>query len=403
MKPTARAVRIAFAVLAFAGVTALGLIAAPDGGKDGASEPAASPLGEWLGDARSDTGFARALEPVPLEFPRDHGPHPDYRVEWWYFTGNLTGMDAGEYGYQLTLFRFGLAPGEADADANPWRTHQVWMGHLAISDIDAATHHHAERLSRGGPPNAPERALAGARTPPLAVWLDDWSITSRADEGPAPGSADAGPFPLVLKASDGGYGLELLLSPGKPLVLQGEAGLSRKSAEPGNASYYYSYTRLPTRGHIHMDGRRIEVSGQSWMDREWSTSALADDQAGWDWFSLQLDDGRDLMFYRMRRKDGGTDPASGGVLVARDGTSTPISARDALLTPLHHWTSDHSGRRYPVEWRLRLPAHDLDVTVRARFPDQEMRTRVTYWEGAVAVQGTHNGKGYLEMTGYAGR
>ncbi|MGB0722902.1 MAG: lipocalin-like domain-containing protein [Gammaproteobacteria bacterium] len=362
----------------------------PRGGSEGASV-----LGAFLGgEAATGSGerFARAHTPRAFVFPEDHGAHPDYQVEWWYFTGNLESDNGEEFGYQFTLFRFGLAPGEADTNEAPWRTHQVWMGHLALSDMGRASHHHAERLSRGGPGKSPGRALAGVSIRPFGLWLDDWTAVSGGD----------GLFPIDLRARGDRFALDLRLDPGKPRVLQGDRGLSRKSTEPGNASYYYSYTRLPTSGHIERDGERIGVRGNSWMDREWSTSALSDEQAGWDWFSLQLDDGRDLMFYRMRRKDGGSDPNSGGVLVERSGTTHALTLEDVDLSPVQHWHGDASDRRYPVEWRLKVPRHGLDLNVRARFPAQEMRTRVTYWEGAVSIDGSHGGRGYLEMTGYAG-
>ncbi|HXH03821.1 MAG TPA: carotenoid 1,2-hydratase, partial [Candidatus Competibacteraceae bacterium] len=217
-----------------------------------------------------------------------------------------------------------------------------------------------------------------------------------------------GLFPLRLRAAEGDIVLDLTLEAGKPLVLQGELGLSRKSAEPGNASYYYSYTRLPTRGVVTVGDQRFPVSGASWLDREWSTSALGPEQEGWDWFALQLDDGRELMFYRLRRKNGTVDPHSSGVLVEADGRYRPLAAEAVAVRPLAYWTSPESGDRYPVRWRLALPAEDLELIVAARLPDQEMRLTVRYWEGAVSVEGRQReralrGQGYLEMTRYGRR
>jgi len=331
-----------------------------------------------------DPGFERALQPRDFEFPRDHGAHPRFATEWWYFTGNLQNPAGRPFGYQLTLFRVGLRPGPP-ADDSDWRAHQLYMGHLAISDIADARHLHAERFSRAA------AGLAGATTGPLQVWLGPWSVRS----GPT------GTFPLQIEAATAEMGISLTLRDnGRPVVLQGDRGLSRKSAQPGNASYYYSYTRLATRGKIRLGQRQFDVSGESWFDREWSSSALAADQAGWDWFALHLDDGRDLMFYRMRGKDGKAQRFSRGVLVEHDGTIEALSHHQVELRPLRHWTSD-TGNRYPVAWHLRVPGHDLDLRVEAAFDAQEMPLTVRYWEGAVRVTGSAQGVGYLELSGYA--
>lgn len=237
--------------------------------------------------------------------------------------------------------------------------------------------------------------LAGAKAVPFRVWLEDWSLTG----------TDGEFFPLHVQAQEGQLAIDLTLETAKPPVLQGDRGLIQKSAEPGNASYYYSYTRLPTQGTLHLEGETFSVSGTSWLDREWSTRALSPEQSGWDWFALQLDDGRELMFYRLRLKDGGVDPHSSGVLVATDGTTSRLGRDDLELEILDTWTSPHSGDRYPAHWRLQLPGEDLDLIVTPRVADQEMRVTVRYWEGAVAVKGQAAGKpiigqGYLEMTRY---
>ncbi len=329
-------------------------------------------------------GFARAEQVRPFVFPRDHGPHPDYATEWWYLTGNLADSDGARYGYQFTLFRVGAAPGEAAADS-AWRTHQLYMGHLALTDVAGARHYSAERFARNA------LSLANASAEPFAVWLGPWSLRGQGD-----------PFPLTIEAQAEDFALHLELAAGaKSHVLQGDQGLSRKSAEPGNASYYYSYTRLPTRGRLQIGARNIEVSGNSWMDREWSSSALGPDQAGWDWFALQLDDGRELMFYRLRYHDGRAHPSSSGTLVDVDGSSRSLTLDDVQLTPLRRW-KDEDGAGYPVVWRLQLPALELDVKVEALLDDQLMQHSVRYWEGAMRVRGTHNGVGYLEMSGYLG-
>jgi predicted secreted hydrolase len=331
-----------------------------------------------------DPGFARAYAPREFRFPQDHGAHPDFATEWWYFTGNLESAEGRRFGYQLTLFRVGLTPGPAHDDS-AWRANQLYMGHLAISDIAAQTHHSRERFSRAA------AGLAGAETAPLRVWLGPWSIRSRSTTL----------FPLELTAADEGLSLRLVLDAGdKPMVLQGDRGLSQKSAQPGNASYYYSFTRLPTRGDLHIDDARFAVSGHSWFDREWSSSALGPDQAGWDWFALQLDDGRDLMFYRLRRHDGRGDRFSQGVLVERDGETRRLSNDEVELEPTRFWRTD-DGARYPVAWRLEIPALQIALRVNAAFDAQEMPMTVRYWEGAVDVDGSHSGRGYMELSGYA--
>lgn len=333
-------------------------------------------------------GYARAYQPRPLVFPEDHGAHPDFRTEWWYATGNLAAEDGRRFGYQLTLFRIALSP-NAVSGASAWHSRQLYMGHFALTDVAGGQHHAFERFSRAAV------GLAGTRARPWKVWLEDWSFTG----------TDEGGFPLRVRAREQDISLDLTLEPLKPLVLQGDRGLSRKSDEPGNASFYYSYTRLNTRGTLEIEGRNQAVQGQSWLDREWSTSALGDEQSGWDWFALQLDDGRDLMFYRLRRRDGSPDPHSNGVLVAADGSVRHLGSQDVRLDSLGSWTSPETGDRYPARWRLRVPRADLDLTVTPRVADQEMRLSVRYWEGAVAVAGQAAGQpvagqGYLEMTRY---
>lgn len=357
-------------------------------------------------------GFARATAPRPFAFPRDHGPHPGFRNEWWYFTGNLDGPDGRRFGYQLTFFRTALAPA-APRRRSEWGASEVYMAHLAVTDAAGRTFHAYDRFARAAV------GLAGARAAPFRVWLEDW----RAEGEPAPsGSApevrraaagstadgaapsERAPFPIRLRAAHGDIGIDLRLERGKPPVLQEERGLSRKGPQPGNASYYYSLTRMPTTGTIRLAGDTFRVRGESWMDREWSTSALGSDEVGWDWFALQLDDGRELMLYRIRRRDGSASPFSGGSIVAPDGTATPLSLADARLDVLDHWTSP-GGTRYPARWRLRVPTAGLDLDVRPVLPDQELNVTVRYWEGAVDVSGTSRGRpvrgrGYVELTGY---
>jgi predicted secreted hydrolase len=330
-------------------------------------------------------GFARALAPRSLSFPEDHGPHPDFRTEWWYYTGNLKTPAGRHVGFQLTFFRVALAPA-AEARASTWATRQLYVAHFAVTDIAGGRFHAASRVSRAA------MELAGAEAAPFRVWVEDWS---------AQGDGTS----TRLRASEGDVALDLSVSAGKPVVLQGDRGLSRKGAEPGNASLYYSFTRMPARGIIRLGAETLEVTGEAWMDREWSTSALGAGVEGWDWFAVQLDDGRELMVYRLRRQDGAVDPFSAGTLVAVDGTSRRLDAADVRIETLAHWTSRRSGVRYPARWRLSVPSAELRLEIEPRLADQELIVGTRYWEGAVAVAGSAAGRpiagqGYVELVGY---
>lgn len=330
-------------------------------------------------------GFARAERVREFHFPADYGPHPDFRSEWWYYTGNLRSQDGRRFGYELALFRFALAPGKAVGDS-AWTTNQVYMGHFALTDAAGKRFHYFDRFARGA------LGLAGAQAAPFAVWLEDWSV--RADNGQ-----------WRLRASTDNVRVDFTLAPIKPIVLQGDRGLSQKSAGAGNASYYYSIPRLDTEGTIEIAGVRHDVSGMSWMDREWSTSALAENQAGWDWFALQLSDGYDVMFYQLRRRDGTIDPYSQGIVIDPAGRTHKLTADDVAVEVLDHWSSPRGGI-YPARWRLRIPLARLDVEVRPVLADQELVVTPRYWEGAVDVAGTRagrelSGQGYVELTGYA--
>jgi len=330
-------------------------------------------------------GFARALVPRPFAFPDDHGPHPAFRIEWWYFTGNLEDAAGRRFGYQLTFFRNALRPDAPDSPS-AWAAREVWMGHLAVSDPAARRFHAFERFERGA------LGLAGARAAPFEVWTGSWSARG----------SDAGPFPLRLQAEEGDVALELTLEPQKQLVLQGDRGLSQKGREPGNASYYYSFTRLATRGTLRTPDGEHAVQGGSWLDREWSTSALEPDQAGWDWLALQLDDGRELMLYQLRARDGAPTPQSAGTLVEADGTSRRLALDDFTLESLDTWSSPRSGAVYPSRWRVLVPLAQLELDVRPVLADQELDLSFRYWEGAVDVRDADGpvGRGYVELTGY---
>ncbi len=334
--------------------------------------------------AAGDTaGFARATEPRPFVFPRDHGPHPEYAIEWWYYTGNLQSPDGRRFGFQFTIFRTGLMPGDPQR-SSAWASNSIYMAHFALSDITGGKFHAFERFSRGA------AGLAGAQSEPFRVWLEDWVVEGQGPDG----------MPMRLYATAGDVAIDLTLAAGKPPVLQGDRGLSQKSADAGNASYYYSFTRMPVTGAVRIGTSTHQVSGLGWMDREWSTSALGEDQVGWDWFALHLDDGRDLMFYRLRLRNGGIDPFSKGVLVGADGAARRLNADDVLVEPLDEWTSPRSGATYPARWRLRVPAEAIDLTLTPLLADQELPVTVVYWEGAVSISGSAGGSGYIEMTGY---
>ncbi len=337
------------------------------------------------------TGYDRADEVRALVFPDDYGPHPGFKTEWWYYTGNLDTEQGRHFGYEFTIFRFALAPPDSSAPTrrSHWATDQLFMAHFALSDIKANQFYAFERFSRGA------LDLAGARAAPHRVWLEDWSMQGSPEQ----------PFPMRLRASHNDVAIDLTLEAAKPLVLQGDRGFDRKGPEPGNASYYFSFTRLPTTGTITVDGRSYTVRGLSWKDHEWSTSALGHEQIGWDWFALQLSNGQDLMFYQLRRRDGTLSPFTNGVLVSPDGTTTPLAPTDVTLDVLDTWTSPRSDAAYPARWRLRLPSENLDLQITPHMPDQELDVSVRYWEGAVRIEGTVDGEavsghGYVEMTGY---
>lgn len=392
----------------------------PDGG---AGDGRMLSLVETLGGIDT-AGYARADAPRTFAFPRDHGPHPDFRTEWWYVTGNLTSTGGREFGFQFTIFRNALSP-VAPGGPSAWSTNQAFMGHFALTDIERRGFHAFERFARGA------GGLAGAEGDPLRVWIEDWRLsataappdarsTSASQRAPAfdvatvdPSSAVAAAsvFPLELSADgdSSGIGLELLLDAGKPFVLQGVDGLSQKGSEAGNASYYYAHTRMPARGRVMIEGDTLDVSGLAWLDREWSTSALSPGQVGWDWFALQLDDGWEMMVYQLRNADGTADALSDGVLVDPRGRRVPLEwGREVTVEPTGSWVSPIDGARYPSGWRIRVPGRGWDLRVDPAVLDQELRVAFRYWEGSVRVSGTGeggadaSGRGYVELTGYAG-
>jgi predicted secreted hydrolase len=338
--------------------------------------------------SKDDKGFARALKPKKFAFPSDHGPHNSFRSEWWYFTGNLKNPQGRKFGYELTFFRFALKA-ETVESKSAWRSNQLYMAHLTLTDVEKNRFYTDERVSRAG------NDLAGALIKKYHVWLYDWSAMTEGD-------AD---FPLRLQAKSDGFAIDLLLTSQKSYVLQGDQGLSQKSREPGNASYYYSYPRLETEGTITVASDTFSVTGTSWMDREWSTSALSDEQSGWDWFAIQLSDNTELMYYQLRRKDGQPDSNSSGSFILSDNTKIPLKKDDVTIKTLGAWKSHHSKITYPSHWHLAVPVQNLEVEIVPLINDQELNVSYRYWEGAVSVNGTKNGKsisgqGYVELAGY---
>jgi predicted secreted hydrolase len=340
-----------------------------------------------------------------FSFPRDHASHPDYKIEWWYYTGNVTAADGRRFGYQITFFRVGIT--HTPANPSRWAIRDLHMTHLAVSDASGRRYRYSEKLSRGGP------GLAGAATDKYYVWNDDWVGTLEGAQH-------------RLRASSAQAGIDFTLDEGKPPAINGVNGISQKGAQAGNASHYYSLTRMPTRGTLTIDGERVAVTGESWMDHEFGTSFLEPEQRGWDWLSIQLSDGRELMLYRLRRADdrgprdadfssrgggGSRDPRSSGTLVDRSGRSTHLANDDFTLTPGRAEFASKNGAVYPVEWTVTVPSQRIELTVTTPLADQELSlersTGIAYWEGMIDVAGRTaagpvTGSGYLEMTGYHG-
>ncbi len=421
------------------------------------NEPApisADVVGLLSGDSE---GFARVFGPRDIVFPEDHGAHPDYRNEWWYYTGNLVERESADsddgsqavepgrrFGFQLTVFRGALDPAP-DAPESAWGSGQAYLAHFALTDVEANSFHSAERLSRG------DAGLAGAVASPMRVWVETWEIAEvdaiaesgaiadyggiadrgeiadgrgiddgssiaevggDADDGDVDVDHDFGATEVAprvrLRAADGPVSIDLVLSPRKAPVLHGDDGYSPKGPEPGNASYYYSLTRQWAEGKVTTAEGSFEVEGEAWMDHEWSTSALSGGQTGWDWLSLQLGDAREVMVFRVREADGGIAPSSSGSVIDRDGRVLHLAREDFKLIPSGEWLSPRTGGRYPVVWRLEVPSEGIELEVVPLIEDQELDVGIRYWEGAVRATGRDTaegrpieGIGYLEMTGYA--
>ena len=333
--------------------------------------------------------FCLALPGYTFSFPRDHYSHDDFRTEWWYYTGHLRTGGGEVYGYQVTFFRSGIT--EARANPSRWAAKNLYLAHFAISDIPRKTFRYFERVNRAG------LGQAGASDKEFRVWIGDWSVGGD-------GTTQR------LQAKDGGFAVDLTLVSQKAPVIHGEGGISQKGEGRGHASHYYSLTRLATEGTLTVRGKSVAVMGVSWMDHEFGSTQLHPDQVGWDWFSLQFDDGTELMLYVIRKADGRPDPYSAGTWVGADGRTVRLRQQDFSLEVLGRWKSPRGKGTYPMQWRLRVPTIGLDVTATPAFPDQELdtakSTRVIYWEGTVSAEGTARdrrltGRGYVEMTGYA--
>ncbi|MGB7946090.1 MAG: lipocalin-like domain-containing protein [Candidatus Binatia bacterium] len=345
------------------------------------------------GEGEGEFTYRLALPGRSISLPADHYSHPDFKTEWWYYTGHLESESGKLYGYQVTFFRFGLRDRQNDIKDKPPLFTELYMAHFAVSDIDRKKFLFRERINRG------YQGKAGAATDRYLVWNEDWKVEGNLKSH-------------RIDVNDRGTRLKIRLGSLKPPVLHGDDGLSQKGEGEGRASYYYSLTRMETEGELTINGKTEKVRGLSWMDHEFGSNQLREDQVGWDWFSLQLDNQTELMLYLIRRKDGSPDPYSSGTLVKADGTTKHLKLRDFQIEVLDRWKSGKSGGHYPMKWKVSIPSENMTLEIVPEFSDQELitnrSTRVTYWEGKVRVAGkigenSVGGAGYVEMTGYAGK
>ena len=351
--------------------------------------------------ATSAFSYRLALPGRKITFPADHHSHPDFKTEWWYYTGHLETDGGRRYGYQVTFFRFGVRDRQKEMNDEPLFT-DLYMAHFALSDVADKIFLFRERINRGLAGNAGVRGYgekAGAATDRYRVWNEDWRV-----EG------DSGKHQI--QVNDRGTQLRLSLLSLKPPALHGQNGLSQKGEGEGRASYYYSLTRMQTEGELTIGGKKEKVRGLSWMDHEFGSNQLREDQVGWDWFGIQLDNGTELMLYLLRRKDGSVDPYSSGTLVQANGATKHLALKDFRVAVLARWRSPKSAADYPMKWKISIPADKAELEIIPAFPSQELitsrSTRVTYWEGAARISGSVGnkpvgGSAYVEMTGYAGR
>lgn len=335
------------------------------------------------------TGYARVTTPRALRFPDDHGPHDAYKHEWWYVTGRLRTEEGRRFGFQFTLFREAVSPRRVESPSH-WATRQVYLAHAAVTDVAGERYFSDERFARGA------LGLAGAHAEPFRVWLEDWKLSGQA-------GAD-GELSAMLAVRGERFGFDLELRSTQPPVSHGQRGMSVKGAA-GNASYYYSYTRLDAGGLVRADDRTFQTAGEAWLDHEWSSSALKPDQAGWDWFSLQLSDGAELMVFRLRNRNDPQRDFYSGTFVSPAGDTVRLRDGSIRIRSLGHWTSERTRTRYPVRWRLAVPGLALTLTTSPWLDEQEFAQSFRYWEGAVEVDGERNGMpvsggGYVELAGY---
>lgn len=373
--------RIAASLLAIGLVLLVGisLIEPTDGNALGANTQILAPPADI-------SGFARAIAPWDWQFPQDHGAHPAFQTEWWYYTGNLATAEGRRFGFQFTIFRRALSP-LATRTESEFRANDIYLAHFTLSDIASRDFYHDVRYARGG------AELAGATVDPLyRVWLEDWQV-----------QADDEATQTQITAASADFAIDLALHQVKPPALQGDRGLSPKSGQVGNASYYYSLSRLLTSGRLDIGAEAFAVEGVTWMDHEFSTSALGENARGWDWFGLIFDDDSELMVGQIRLIDGGIEPAFGGLLIAPDGSTRQLSAADIHISPNGAWRSPHSQAEYPAGWDITINGSEgFSITVRPLMADQELHSAdIIYWEGAVSVSGDKTGFGYAELTGYA--
>jgi len=339
----------------------------------------------WVGgvQAAGDEPYRQAVPGYHYSFPRDHFDHREFRTEWWYYTGNVRDAAGRRFGFELVFFR----QGERNAGANPsaWRVDDLYLAHLALTDVEGKRFYAHQRLNRAGP------GIAGASFAERRIWNGNWSATWQGER-------------QVLEATADEFRFRIDLAPAKAAIVHGVSGVSQKGDAAGEASHYVSFTRLTVTGYLAVDGRQHAVNGTAWMDHEWFTNQLYQEQAGWDWFSAQLDNQTELMLFQLRRRDGSLDRHSAGTYVDTSGRPRHLSREDFALTPVRYWRSARTGANYPVEWRIEVPALRLKLELHAALDNQELVSEdnagPTYWEGAVSYSGSAKGVGYLEMTGY---
>jgi predicted secreted hydrolase len=348
----------------------------------------ASPVGSQ--EAEPASSFRPALPGYEYRFPRDLYSHDNFRIEWWYYTGHLEEAAGRSFGYQLTFFRVALDGKDKVDNPSQWKIDHIYFAHMTLSDIENEKFYFFERINRAG------LGQAGAESDQLKVWNEDWSLTE-SDEA------------HHLKAREGEMAFDLKLTSTKPLVIHGRDGVSQKGEAAGNASHYFTFTRMRTEGEVTLKGKTYQVKGLSWMDHEFSSNQLSDAQIGWDWFSVQLDNGTELMLYQIRKKNGAIEKNSSGTWVDADGRGSHLILSEYSIQPEGQWVSQQSGTTYPAGWTLEVPKHGIRLQVTPEMANQELHhlrsISTSYWEGSVQVSGTVKGKpvtgkGYVELVGY---